>query len=133
MVPKTFKNTKVIVSLFAVLLIIIASTVLIHSYTNNKPSKNIPHISSLPLLNASIDITDKGFNPASLSIKPHTHVVWTNSSGNIRSIKITKNNSVINKNDPVNTNNTYTYTFQDSGTYYYQDELSKSSGQIIVL
>jgi len=125
--------------------VVIAALLIILSYwagTNEKkeeaqPTKASPEESVKAT--ASVDITAKGFSPATITIKKGTLVTFTNKDKKEHQVasdphpnhtKLAGFDSVTN----LKTSNTYSFLFEKAGTYTYHDELNplKFKGTVIV-
>lgn len=81
-----------------------------------------------PDLPALIAITGSGFSPATISIKVGQSVVWTNNDTALHQVAsdpFPNDNSLPGLFDPVplQSNQTYGFTFNTIGTYTYHDQL----------
>ncbi len=87
---------------------------------------------------AKVNISDKGFTPATLKVKKGQNVTWTNTD--IEAHHILANNSTdsstpgFDSQDSLNQQATYTYTFNSAGTFNYHDERNPDmlKGTVIV-
>ncbi len=86
---------------------------------------------------ATVTITAQGFQPTELLVEKGTKVVWTNED--TKGHKIGANpfpthDSLKDLVSPILAQNeSYSYTFGASGTYYYHDGLSPSTGGSVVV
>lgn len=76
----------------------------------------------------AITIQNFSFNPDTLTVKTGDTVTWTNNDSVNHQIKSDTFNSV-----PLNTNQTFSFTFTNAGTYNYSCAIHPSmTGKIIV-
>lgn len=87
---------------------------------------------------ASIDITDKGFVPATLRVAPGTSVVWTNKTSaphGVASDPYPDRSKLpgLDSRTPLAPEATYSFTFKDSGSWSYHDHLNPTMvGTVVV-
>lgn len=100
---------------------------------NYNPDNNLPIITSQKISpqkvsEGEISIKNFKFNPATLTIKVGTTVVWTNNDGMPHKIKSDKFNS-----DTLNKGQTFKFTFLSVGEYDYLCSIHPSMlGKVIV-
>ncbi|MCX6739759.1 MAG: cupredoxin family copper-binding protein [Candidatus Parcubacteria bacterium] len=104
----------------------------------NVPAVNIPVIPNAPVINTnsnqpdyqpvSININNFAFNPKQRTVKIGTTVTWTNDDPAPHQIA-----GSIFGSQPLNTGDSYSFTFTQAGTYDYHCAIHSSmTGQIIV-
>lgn len=85
-----------------------------------------------------VSITSEGFNPSTALIKPGTTVRWTNLDQQphwVASNPHPEHDGLpgLDAGEPIGPDNTYTYTFNETGTFGYHDHLNPElNGTIIV-
>jgi plastocyanin len=103
---------------------------------NQMTSSNMPSAPQTPAQSsnqtnnssAAINIQNFAFNPASLTISKGTTVTWTNNDSAPHQIKSTTFNS-----SPLSQGQTFSFTFNDVGTFNYSCAIHPSMlGKIIV-
>lgn len=86
---------------------------------------------------ATITITAQGFQPAELLVKKGTKVVWTNEDTKGHKVganPFPSHDSLKGLVSPILAQNeSYSYTFDMAGTYYYHDGLNPSTGGSVVV
>jgi plastocyanin len=82
----------------------------------------------------SVSITDSGFTPATVKIKKGQDVTWTNQDSKAHKLVGDANSPAGFKSDEaLNKGDSYTFTFEESGTYTYHDEqLIENKGTVVV-
>jgi plastocyanin len=95
------------------------------------------HVTSVPLTQAYIDIMENQMVPASVTVKPHTTILWTNRDTKPHSIEISyaaPRNGEIEKSTSIAPGKTYTYSAKTSGSFLFKDTTTPNlGGQIIVI
>lgn len=87
---------------------------------------------------ATINVTDVGFVPATISVKPGQTVVWNNVGQQMH--EIASDNPLAKSSDEISFNSdqalasqdSVTYVFDKAGTYGYHDKTSTLRGTVIV-
>lgn len=122
----------------ALLLIVLLTSVLVIRNSQSTGTTRQAD-SQLASQTAEVYITSQGFEPATVKIKKGQSVQWTNrdeAPHQIASDPHPTDDSLPGLNDdiPLNANNSFSYIFEESGTYAYHDELNplKFNGTIIV-
>jgi len=91
-----------------------------------------------PVAVASVSITKDGFVPATIQIKKGSQVTWTNNDTNPHRVVTDPHPAHTNlkglDSDPLATGESFTFTFEKTGTYGYHDEMNplKIKGTVIV-
>lgn len=116
---------------------LIAAILLVNALTGTPktPSKK-PSQSSAPVV-AVIRITKSGFEPATLSVKQGTKIIWTNADDNLHQIA---SNPYPDgpapsglKSEILNNAQTYEYTASNVGSFGYHDRLKPTiNGTVVV-
>jgi plastocyanin len=111
----------------AVGVIILLALALVLGLAGNlgKPKVKVTTPAAMP--SAMVNITKAGFVPATISIKAGQAVVWTNSDASPHDVTLVmhgKANSSAGQS--LNQNDTYTYVFNQTGTFTYQDSINPS-------
>lgn len=92
------------------------------------PKDTNSQIQTAPVSGNAINIQNFSFNPAALTIKKGTTVTWTNSDSVPHQIKSATFNS-----SPLGKGQTFSFTFNDTGTFDYSCAIHPSMlGKIIV-
>lgn len=86
---------------------------------------------------AVVGVSDAGFTPETIKVKRGQAVTWVNqgsSAHQITSSGNTKGAEGLDSEETLEQNDTFTYTFETSGTYTYNDKLNptKFRGTVIV-
>lgn len=88
---------------------------------------------------AHVSVTSSGFNPSVLGVKSGTQVTWINADTKPHQVAADpypKNNSIPNfdSTQTLLTNDSYSFTFNQRGTYHYHDQLNplKLLGTVVV-
>jgi len=110
-------------------------------YLNNKRTKQTPK-TTLPITavknESRVSITKDGFIPAVVSIKKGSQVTWTNQDSSFHEIASdphpTHNNLNTLTSDKLAEGDSFTFMFENSGTYSYHDESNplEFNGVVIV-
>jgi len=111
--------------------------------TQQKPQPDeTPKITKDPITidaTAHIEITETGFVPATIKVKPNTVITWTNSDNephHIASDPYPTNDGLegFDSQDPLQKNDSFSFNFTKVGTYSYHDNLNpyKIKGTVIV-
>ncbi len=120
--------SSIILIVFFVLLLI--GIVFYVTVSNSKKSPKVSKTST-PTTNsttqsAQVAISSGAFVPQTLNIKKGTVVVWTNKETNIHQIMSdphpTHTALPLLKSDPLKINDSFSFTFEKSGTFLYHDE-----------
>ena len=120
-------RAKALIVLVIIVLVAVGATYLITKSTTKTttPPKNSP----VALAPARVNITSKGFSPATVTVKVNQAVVWTNKDSanhEVNSDAYPKDDELPSFNDtqPIPTDSTYAYVFNQAGTYSYHDDLN---------
>jgi plastocyanin len=103
-----------------------------HHYHHNAP---VPTANNVPIQDS---ITPTGFVPATIEINKGQSIVWTNYDTKVHTVSsdpYPKDNALLGfKSDPFSNSQTYSFVFDQKGTYSYHDDLNPSTfkGTIIV-
>lgn len=127
--PKTHARTKGWLLPLTGLLVVVALGVAAWMWwvnNNNKIAEETPTVMA--------SITDSGFTPATITIKKGQDVTWTNQGRAAYQIVADQNNPQgFKTSEALNPNDSYSFTFEDSGTYSYHDPANiDRKGTIIV-
>lgn len=113
-------------ALFLIVIILLALVIGLFIYKNKHQNKNHPEQAQTPI--AQIRITSKGFEPATLSAKPGTLIIWTNLDEHphvVASNPYPKDDGLSGlKSGLLNNGQTYEFRANKSGTFGYHDDLS---------
>lgn len=83
----------------------------------------------------SVSITADGYNPSTIKVKVGEEVTWTNSDSSPHELAADAETVPgFGSTEALNTGDTYSYTFEDAGTYRYYDPASpaKLNGTVVV-
>lgn len=82
---------------------------------------------------AAVTITDGGFTPATIKIQKGQDVTWTNQSQ--KSVQITgdQKSTGLKSSEGIAPGESYSFTFDDSGTYYYHQSGDLSHTGVVVV
>lgn len=135
---------KLLISIAAVVVVILAGVFLLSNKTNNQPviSKPTPQAQtetspSASPLTATVNLTQNGFDPQTLTVKVGTKVTWVNKSGGEAAID-SDPHPVHTSYPPLNLGavadgSSISLTFDQKGTYNYHNHLNPSErGTVIV-
>lgn len=86
-------------------------------------------VSASPV-SVGVEITDAGFNPAVVTVRPHSTVTWTNADSQSHSIVGESGNAL--ESPDIAPRFTYSYTFHSTGAYVYRDASTQMKGMVIV-
>lgn len=126
--PKTRAKTQPWLLPLAIVLIIIALGVGAWMYFANKDS-----VAMAETPTASVTATDNGFSPATIKIQKGQDVTWTNNGHSPLQVVGDQKSTALQPNEAIDPGETYSFTFDDSGTYYYHDSSNLNhKGTIIV-
>jgi len=87
---------------------------------------------------ASVSITKDGFVPATIQIKKGSQVTWTNNDTNLHQVVTDSHPAHTNlkglDSDPLAAGESFTFTFEKTGTFSYHDEMNPLNikGTVIV-
>lgn len=80
---------------------------------------------------AQVDITATEFSPATVRVKVGQSVTWTNKDGTAHEMQLLLTEEQSNDEsfdaEPLQPNDSYTYTFRNKGTYTYVDQRNAES------
>jgi plastocyanin len=113
----------------AKLAIAIASAVILLSIAAAISYHRSNHSALNPKDQAIVSITNQGFSPSTLLVKPGTAVTWTNSDSQPHEVAADpypKNNSIpgFDSTQVLQAHDSYSFKFEKSGTYHYHDQLN---------
>jgi plastocyanin len=119
--------------LLIILVVIVVLGVVTFALTRNSKSSNpaspAAH-NATPTVkqSAKVSINASGFIPATIEVAPGTQVTWTNSdksSHQVAADPYPKNDSIpgFNSNMVLNSNESFSFTFEKAGTYRYHDNM----------
>ena len=127
------KNILVVIVAIVVVALLVVGVVMLSRNTGKKSS------SQLAKKQAEVSITSGGFVPATLSVAKGTTVTWKNADNARHQVASEPYPSHSNPEglfsiEPLNTGDTYSYTFNEAGTFNYLDQLNpyKVKGIVIV-
>lgn len=136
--PKTKMSPLKLALIAAALLVVGVFAVLSRSDSGTSDNANNNAIPE-NVESGQISITDKGFNPATITIKVGQAVTWTNDGKKqhqIASDPHPTDDALADLNDdaPLLTGDSFSYVFEEAGTYTYHDELNPLglNGTVIV-
>ena len=102
-------------------------------------TKSTPSIIVIPAPSAQVVITKDGFSPETITVRRGTQVTWTNEDRNPHQIASDphpahKNLPGFDSPEPLLLKESYSYTFEKTGTFTYHDHLNplKLKGTVIV-
>src|SRR4051794_4168179 len=81
-----------------------------------------PQAGCTPTGNVAITVNESGFNPASITVAAGTRVTWTNTGSQRHRIRDINHNLF--DSDDIYNGQTFSYTFCNGGTFYYEDSRS---------
>ncbi len=117
-------NTKITVSVIAIVVIVLGAFYFFRSYQNVPTSANIP----VPAGAIPVSIVNFSFNPATTTIAKGGTVVWTNNDAVPHQIAGGELNGPV-----INKGQTYFFTFNTAGTFNYHCAIHPSmTGTIVV-
>ncbi len=127
------KLLRLVILLVVLALIAAAGWWLYGKYGHTGPDKTVEAPPT-----AIVKITDKGFEPTSLTVKKGTVVIWK-ASGNTKPVVVAANPYPTNdsleglKSEQLGSGAEYRYKFNESGTFNYHDNLNPTvNGTVIV-
>jgi len=83
---------------------------------------------------AAVTIKDSAFEPATIQIKKGQDVTWTNEGQAAHHIYADQSTTAgLDSQNPLNNGDTYTFTFENPGTYYYYDSLNPKLNATVVV
>jgi plastocyanin len=83
----------------------------------------------------SVSITAEGYTPSTIKVKVGEEVTWTNTDSSPHELAAdTETVPGFGSTEALNTGDTYSYTFEDAGTYRYYDPAApaKLNGTVVV-
>jgi plastocyanin len=107
-------------------------------FNKQKEESNSSKKTTQSVVAAAVSITRDGFVPATIQIKKGNQVTWTNNDTNPHQVITDPHPSHTNlKNldgDPLAAGESFTFTFEKTGTYGYHDEMNplNTKGTVIV-
>lgn len=122
-------NTKKTLTVIGVIALLIAAGAAIWWYVQNQAATPDQQEES------SVSITTEGFSPNTIKIKPGQEVTWSNDSSDARELKAdTESLPEFGGAESLAAGDSYTYIFDEAGTYNYYDATSPDthSGTVIV-
>ena len=130
----SFRGKRLVKLIVPVAIIIIIITIGLFVYSNKSQDNSV---SQQPQPIALVHITKKGFEPATLSVKPGTLIIWTNQDEKphqVASNPYPKDDGLPGlKSELLNNNPTYQFKTDKTGTFGYHDELNPTiNGSLVV-
>lgn len=127
-----------VAALSALLVIAIVIALVTQNNTQQKtPTTSTEQVSNLP--EALVSITAEGFMPQTITVKKGQSVIWTNNDGAPHQVSTDPHPTEdglagFAAPAPVQPNESYSFTFEESGTYTYHDHLNpeKFLGTVVV-
>ena len=120
----------------AALLVVIALGLSVWMLTkkDNKPTSSTT--TQTERVTAQVDITPDGFVPAELKVAPGTKVVWVNTSPDPRQVAANpyptrEDLPELYSETPITTNESYSFVFEEEGSFGYHDPTNPTVGGII--
>jgi len=124
-----------LIIVFVVLLAVLAG----YLYLNKgKTTSTPPTTETTPVSVAAVTITKDGFTPTTIQVKLGTAVTWTNNDSATHQVVTDPHPGHTNlkdfDSDPLGQGDSFTFTFEKTGTFTYHDEMNplKSKGTVIV-
>jgi plastocyanin len=107
----------------------VTATMLWHNDNKNYSAKKSTGTAGSELPSGQVNVTDKGFTPSTLKIKVGQSVTWVNLSGQAHRITEDPYTAAtaphgLDSQEPIANGESYTYTFDEAGTYTYHDHLN---------
>jgi plastocyanin len=140
--PKTSKSgsKKSILIIILILIIVAAGAVILFKKEDKKSSTSTPSTGAQTEQQvAEVKITAGGFAPATVKVKQGTQVRWTNDDDTphrVISDPHPTHNTLddLDSEDTLNKNDTFAYTFTETGTFTYhaEEDSVKFKGTVIV-
>ncbi len=135
---------KILISIVAVVIVILAGAFLLSNKTNKQPVVKTPTVQSQTEASpsakteeATVTLTQSGFDPQTLTVKVGTKVTWINKSGEEAAID-SDPHPIHTSYPPLNLGavadgGSLSLTFDQKGTYNYHNHLNPSEkGTVIV-
>jgi plastocyanin len=116
----TNNSSKISVVHIILILIIIAAVVIFFIQHSDKLFADNRTIEP----KAQIIITQDGFAPGTIKVKPHTAVTWLNKDATPHQIATDDQNSPLNRADTIESGDSYSFSFDQEGTVNYYDYLN---------
>ena len=121
------RRTSILTGGFALFLVAVVGVTLLINH-NSSQSKNTV---------AAVTITDRGFVPATLTVRAGTRIVWTNTGATLHQVASnpfpTDNGLPGLKSAILNNTQAYSFTAGRTGTYGYHDQLDPTMNGTIVV
>jgi plastocyanin len=126
------KRKNVIIGAVIVVVVAIALTLMFRGNGKTTPTAQPAPAS------ATVQITSKGFVPATLSVKQGTKVVWVNQDAKPHQVAADPypdHSSLpgLFTPNPLASEETYSYTFTTAGSWTYHDQLHPTVGGVVVV
>lgn len=112
----------------AIILIVIAAAIGAWMYFANKND-----VAQAETPTAAVTVTDNGFTPATIKIKKGQDVTWTNQSHSPLQVVGDQKSTGLQPTEAVAPGETYSFTFDDSGTYNYHEAGNLNHKGIVVV
>ena len=80
---------------------------------------------------AAVTITDSGFGPATIQVQKGQDVTWTNQSRSTVQIVGDQKSTGL-KSGPINPGDSYSFTFDDGGTFNYHDSSNLNHKGVVI-
>ncbi len=130
------KNIRVLGAVLAVAGIL--SLIIVVALVNNKSSVTNTTTPNSEENEVRVQITKDGFDPALLGIKQGTKVTWTNDDTAPHSVASNPHPehtalSGLDSKEPLGSSATYSYTFNEPGTFSYHDHLNPTMNATIIV
>lgn len=130
-----------IVVVLVIIAVVVAAFAITHANPQKNSSDNMNMSNSSDMsnntssTNQTVTIENGTFNPANLTVKAGTTVVWINKDSNSKYM-VTSNKTDLFMSDHLSNGQSFSYTFNQTGTYDYYDmdhmDDNKLIGAIIV-
>jgi len=123
------KSTKRWLFPVAMILLLVAIGVGVWMVASNSAQQ---HAEETPT--ASVTITDNGFSPATIKVKKGQDITWTNQTSVAKQLAGDDNKPEgFKTGEALGKNDTYSFTFDDAGTYSYHDPSNLAHGGTVIV
>ena len=82
----------------------------------------------------TVKVTANGFSPSTISVKKGSQITWLNEDTSEHNLLGDQEQLEMSSDEPLNEGDSYSYTFDDTGTFTYHDPMAPTSfkGTVIV-
>jgi plastocyanin len=133
------KRKNWLVSLLIIIFVVILAVLVGYFYLNKGKTTSTPSVTkTIPVSVAAVTITKDGFTPSTIQVERGITVTWTNTDSATHQVVTDPHPGHTNlkdlDSDPLNQGDSSSFTFENTGTFTYHDEMNplRFKGPVIV-